>query len=101
MHGLPWLLCVCAGSTHCKAAVRAAVPAAVAKPCGVAGRPAPSLPIGAGDAGCDTLLLKVYALGRQLLAEQRGFAADVYLRHRMQTRRKGQVVRYIPGMVRL
>ena len=101
VHGLPWLLCVCAGSTHCKAAVRAAVPAAVAKPCGVTGRPAPSLPMGAGDAGCDTLLLKVYALGRQLLAEQRGFAADVYLRHRMQTRRKGQVVRYIPGMVRL
>ncbi|MGM9688112.1 MAG: DUF5686 family protein [Alloprevotella sp.] len=57
-------------------------------------------PTAAAD-DCDTLLQKVYALGQQLLAEQRSFAADVYLRHRMQTRRKGQIVRYIPGMMRL
>ncbi len=101
LYGLLWLLWVCANGVPCKAADCTALPVMPATPRNAAGRPASSLPMAAGDATCDTVLQKVYALGRQLLDEQRGFAADVYLRHRMQTRRRGQTVRYIPGMMRL
>lgn len=46
-------------------------------------------------------MLKVYEYADTMKLDSLQFASDVYVRHVMHTKRNGQIVRYIPGMLRL
>lgn len=47
------------------------------------------------------LLDRIFDFGDNLQPERIHISADIYLRHRMFTHRRGPIVRYIPGMLRL
>ena len=50
---------------------------------------------------CDRVLEKLFALAEQDPLVGITYTCNAYMRHRMQTKRNGQLVRYIPGMMRL
>lgn len=47
------------------------------------------------------MMEKMYAYAQEQQTDNLQFSSDAYLRHRMYTKRKGPVMRYIPGMLRL
>lgn len=49
----------------------------------------------------NTLMERVFLYGEKEKTNNLQFNSNVYIRHRMYTKRNGQIVRYIPGMLRL
>lgn len=55
----------------------------------------------APDAETDTLLARVFSYTARTGLHIEGFSSEVYARHRLRTRRRGVIMRYLPGMFRL
>lgn len=49
----------------------------------------------------DSIMQKVFSYAEQFRPDSLQYVSDVYLRHTVHTKRRGQIVRYVPGMFRL